>query len=359
MTDRIDGIIDRVSDAEEYEKASWLLGNGVLTNFAVSVIDDTIKANVDFQGKAGVPAKVKRYTVGYCCKWCNDLVGTYTYPDVPDELWHRHQNCNCLIDYTPAGGGRLDRLKGRSKGKAWELIDSEELENRKAFTGVAADSTAPGILKTRQEIGTADDIALNESVTITKRDFFTDEVIETEYKTNKLTKDFIDSGADAKKRDLVFELGDISKPKYSDYEELVAVVKPYQKGVAGENNFFYNTIGQFEEVRRPKRPPDYRSLRRDGKVSSEYWYEDGYLIRGSDHWGANVASCDWFLDNQATNMGGSKQYGKIKWEDLTQKTELVFNDTNDAVIVSTFDNTIGKFPTRNKPIIKGFNDKNI
>lgn len=134
MTDRIDGIIDRVSDAEEYEKASWLLGVGVLTNFALSIVDDSMRDNLEFQGKAGVPATVKRYTIGYCCDWCQSLVGTYNYPDVPKEVWQRHRDCNCIIEYTPGKTGKTQYLK--SGRQNWYEIGPEELEQRKNFAGI-------------------------------------------------------------------------------------------------------------------------------------------------------------------------------------------------------------------------------
>ena len=132
----------------------------------------------------------------------------------------------------------------------------------------------------------------------------------------------------------------------------------FQKGLANRNNFFVNTIAQFTEVKsRPRRKPDYVSIK-NGKVSSEYWYTSDGVIRGSNHWGAGIASCDWFLGNQKTSMYGYKQYGKANWSDFIQKTEIV-HDSEKAVL-SHFENTIGGIPKKHgfmTPIVIGVNDE--
>ena len=32
---------------------------------------------------------------------------------------------------------------------------------------------------------------------------------------------------------------------------------------------------------------------------SDYWYGESGVVRYSDHWGSEVASCDWYLDGVA------------------------------------------------------------
>lgn len=103
--DRIDGILNRISAAEQYDEVAWVLGEPVV-NFSQAVVDDTIKANVDFQGKAGLHPRVVRTVVGGCCKWCSDLAGTYAYPDVPKDVYRRHERCRCLVEYDPGSGRR-------------------------------------------------------------------------------------------------------------------------------------------------------------------------------------------------------------------------------------------------------------
>ena len=57
-----------------------------------------------------------------------------------------------------------------------------------------------------------------------------------------------------------------------------------------ENNFFEMTAALFSICDEPTREPDYVS-----GSGSAYWYENDGVIRKSDHWGHNVASCKWWL----------------------------------------------------------------
>lgn len=145
MTERIDGIIDRVSNEEHFSDIEWIL-KAPVENLAWSVVDDTMKANAEFQYKAGLPAKVVRKTeasgirtvrrgnktISYKvpCRWCQQVAGTYTYPNVPRDVWKRHDGCECIIEYTPAGGGPGQVLKGNSKG--WVATDEELAVRRNA-----------------------------------------------------------------------------------------------------------------------------------------------------------------------------------------------------------------------------------
>lgn len=141
MTDRTQGIIDRLAGAESYDDIKWILKSGVLTNYTESVVDAKIKANYEFQGRAGLYAQVDRVTVGKTCRWCRDLAGTYVYPDVPPDVWRRHDNCNCVIRYT-SRAGRVDILEGDT-GHGWDIVESsnpEEIQRRKNYTGAGTTS---------------------------------------------------------------------------------------------------------------------------------------------------------------------------------------------------------------------------
>ena len=101
--ERIDGIVERFAREENFENVKWLLGEPIV-NFTQSVVDDTVKENVEFHAKAGLSPKIVRKSVGHCCDWCQKLVGTYDYPDVPKDVYRRHQNCRCMVDYKPGNG---------------------------------------------------------------------------------------------------------------------------------------------------------------------------------------------------------------------------------------------------------------
>ena len=96
--DRIDGFVNKVSEAVVYDDVAWVLDEPV-RNFAQSVVDDTIKANADFQYEAGLNPTITRTLSGNCCEWCRNLAGTYIYPDVPREVFQRHDRCRCTVVY--------------------------------------------------------------------------------------------------------------------------------------------------------------------------------------------------------------------------------------------------------------------
>ncbi|MBQ6447085.1 MAG: phage portal protein [Bacillus sp. (in: Bacteria)] len=139
--------------------------------------------------------------------------------------------------------------------------------------------------------------------------------------------------------------------------------KDYQKGTANQDNFYINTVAEFDDVdSRPKGKPDYVSYTKTGKISSEYWYTEDGVIRGSNHWGKDVASCDWYLKSQdGTTEGlekfGKQKYGKMKWSDFMQKTDMITKkeDGKTKGILTNFENTLGK-DAYGHLIIKGFND---
>ena len=123
--DRIDGLINRLSSEDDFNKVKWILDEPVV-NFTQAVIDDTIKINAEFQYSAGLNPTIERRTFGQCCKWCESLSGTYNYPHVPEDFYHRHQRCRCTIEYDPKNG-----KKQNSWSKKWYRSDSSELERRR------------------------------------------------------------------------------------------------------------------------------------------------------------------------------------------------------------------------------------
>lgn len=103
--DRITGIIDKVSNAEQFEDVEWMLQRPV-ENFSLNIVDESIRKNVEFQGRAGLRPVVRRKAPGYCCEWCRSLVGEYEYPKVPKDVYRRHEDCRCSVTYDPGDGRR-------------------------------------------------------------------------------------------------------------------------------------------------------------------------------------------------------------------------------------------------------------
>lgn len=120
--DRVDGILNRLCEEEQYDHVAWLLDKPVKT-FSRVVVDDTLKANVDFHGKAGLHPRIIRTAESHCCKWCRNLAGTYAYPDVPRDVYRRHNNCRCMLEYDPGDGDRDTLWR---KGDAAQLRAQEK-----------------------------------------------------------------------------------------------------------------------------------------------------------------------------------------------------------------------------------------
>lgn len=126
--DKIAGIINRLSNAEDYDEVSWVLGESVMKNFTQSVVTDSIRENAEYHGRAGLTPKVIRKSSGHCCDWCSKLAGTYTYPDVPRDVYRRHKNCTCTVEYIPGDGKKQNVWT-----KGWsEEVESDKIEARKA-----------------------------------------------------------------------------------------------------------------------------------------------------------------------------------------------------------------------------------
>ena len=102
---RVEGILNKLAAAERFDDAAWVLDEPVRT-FSRSVVDDTLRANVEFQGKAGLRPKIVRRAEAKCCAWCSRLAGTYSYPDVPRDVYRRHERCRCSVEYDPGSGRR-------------------------------------------------------------------------------------------------------------------------------------------------------------------------------------------------------------------------------------------------------------
>lgn len=102
--DRIRGIVDRVSEAIDFDEIAWILAEPVV-NYSQSIVDDAIRANAEFHAKAGLQPVITRKVAGNCCDWCKALAGKYHYPyDVPADVYRRHQRCRCTVDYDPKDG---------------------------------------------------------------------------------------------------------------------------------------------------------------------------------------------------------------------------------------------------------------
>ena len=116
----LEGLLNKLADAPQIQDVAWVLEEPVKT-FVRKAVDDTLTANVEFQGKAGLRPRVVRTAESRCCKWCTALAGSYDYPHVPKDVYRRHQRCRCRVEYDPGEGRRQN---------VWNKTWTEEPEVR-------------------------------------------------------------------------------------------------------------------------------------------------------------------------------------------------------------------------------------
>lgn len=122
--DRIDGTVDIVSGKDKFDDIKYMIKEPVI-NYGQAIVDDTVRANIEFQGKAGLKPKVVR-TSANPCQWCDKLQGVYEYPNVPKDVYRRHKYCRCLVTYEE-GGKRPENVHTK------KFATPEELEYRKTI----------------------------------------------------------------------------------------------------------------------------------------------------------------------------------------------------------------------------------
>lgn len=73
-------------------------------NITASFADDYMQVNAEFRSKSGMQAYIIRDDHSGCCPWCSKQAGKYAYPDnVPQDVYRRHDNCKCTVEYVTNG----------------------------------------------------------------------------------------------------------------------------------------------------------------------------------------------------------------------------------------------------------------
>lgn len=136
--EKAQGIIDRVS-SQPFEEVKWILNEPVKT-FAKNVVDRTLEKNVEFQGKSGLRPKIVRRVSADACPWCQAVAGTYSYPNVPKDVYRRHKNCDCVVEYIE--GGKIQDVWTKEEfSSRQERIESAQRKAEEAKARYASDKT--------------------------------------------------------------------------------------------------------------------------------------------------------------------------------------------------------------------------
>lgn len=122
--DAIDGLVNRISSEEQFDEIKWIL-NAPVKTFTQKVVDESVRKNAEFHYKAGLKPKIVRKSSGKCCAWCSKMAGVYSYPDVPKDVYRRHDNCNCTVEYDPGSGKRQNVWSKQWKYEAEPTIIEE------------------------------------------------------------------------------------------------------------------------------------------------------------------------------------------------------------------------------------------
>lgn len=156
-TNRIEGIIKKVSSYETADEAMWVLKEPVV-NFSQAVVDQAVRDNATVFRKVGGSPKIIRKTEPHAvvtkehtvyskkgkpykymrtyeepCKWCESLAGVYDYDDVKgtgNNVYRRHASCRCTVTFAD-GEFRQNVWKHK---ETWTEKDADEQRRAVANT---------------------------------------------------------------------------------------------------------------------------------------------------------------------------------------------------------------------------------
>lgn len=61
--------------------------------------DDRMQSEAKFRSRAGLKCFITRKAVSGCCAWCTAMAGRYAYGEEPDDIYRRHDNCDCTVTF--------------------------------------------------------------------------------------------------------------------------------------------------------------------------------------------------------------------------------------------------------------------
>ena len=97
-----------------------------VVNTAMSMHDDYIRVNAKLRNDLGLKPIIQRFGTG-CCAWCAAVAGKWRFGEQPDDVFRRHDNCDCVIIYdTQVLRGVKTQDGGRSK--TWTEVDPSDLQ---------------------------------------------------------------------------------------------------------------------------------------------------------------------------------------------------------------------------------------
>lgn len=139
--DRAYGLVDELRNNPEFVNIQDAFYDQ-LVNFSQNVVDESIRRNARVMSNAGVQSRVIRRAEFKACPWCKAVAGNYDYLDVKEtgnDVWRRHENCRCTIDYITERNGAQYRERVnnyRTEGEAAEAAERAARSDRPKTTTI-------------------------------------------------------------------------------------------------------------------------------------------------------------------------------------------------------------------------------
>lgn len=125
-SERVEQLAHALIDPTVAEKTIQRRADKPVATVSKSFHDDYIKTNAKLRSQLGLKPTITRYGTG-CCTWCASVAGKYRFGEQPDDIFRRHDNCDCVIIYdTQVLRGEKTEDGGRSK--KWVEVDPHDLE---------------------------------------------------------------------------------------------------------------------------------------------------------------------------------------------------------------------------------------
>lgn len=240
---RVNGILQKAAAVENFEDAAWVLDEPVRT-FSRMTVDDTLKANVDFQGKAGRSPRVIRTAESGCCKWCSAQTGTYTYPDVPQDVYRRHERCRCRVEYDPGSGKRQNVWN-----KQWTEDEDQRRERIQKIQNLSTETDDSAKIELRKQIGQS--VPDTPEIAETKA-FMTRQVLALPQESQDVLQEY--TGFTATKVNFAIRNGRVTPQIQTTID---ALDKALQGGVMPQEVTLYrNTVLSFLDLTRSRNPDE-------------------------------------------------------------------------------------------------------
>lgn len=101
---------DKVEGLMKYIKSVPVIEQAIepIKTMNRQVVDSTAKYNARYHSDIGIRGYIVRVAAPKCCEFCTDLAGVYDIDDTPPDVYRRHDNCACTVEYKPSSGGRQD-----------------------------------------------------------------------------------------------------------------------------------------------------------------------------------------------------------------------------------------------------------